>query len=151
MKKSLFVLISLFLLPSCSKKLSSDLINQDRASFRARDSSAFVSSSDSSLPFSSEFIRNQSQGEYLYTFNCFDFKKTREEVRRMISPDEGKSVFFIGYDSSYTLLSEGTSNKEKREVKAIGIHFSSTVEITSCRARRKTKDVTFYFTCSRSK
>ncbi len=151
MKKSLFVLFSFFLLSSCSKKLSSDLIRQDQVSFQTTDSKSFVSSKDPSLPFSSEFKRSQNQGRYLYTFNCYGFQKTRDEVRRRISPDDGKNVFFIGYDSPYTLLSDGTSNKEKREVKAIGIHFSSTREILSCKARRKSKDVTFYFTCSRSK
>lgn len=148
MKKLLFVLIPFLLLSSCKKKLSSELIAEDRGLIESRNTSSVSFSSD--LPFSYEFLGKEKNGTFLYTFNCFNFTKKREQTRRRITPDKGNNVFFIGYDAPYTMLSEGESNKEKREVKAIGIHFSSKSKVTSCQALLTSKDEQYLFQCQRS-
>lgn len=147
MKKLLFAFYCLLLLPSCGKEISLSDVSLDKEQLKSYCASSSLSSS--SLPFSFEGKKAQKTDGYLYTVNCFDFRKERKQVRWRITPDNGSNVFFMGYDSPYTLLSSGESNKARREVKAMGIHFSSPRQVDFCKARLKSQEGTYFFDCER--
>lgn len=139
--------MSLFLfLSACSPSLSTSLETEEK---ELSAQTEFVGE-DTITDFSSGLYETESDGVYHYQYILDNAASTHEEVRVILSPEEG-TYFFFGYDGTYTLV----SSDEEKDVSAkkyagIEIYFSSSASIASLSASFRSKDLTLFYTVTPS-
>lgn len=144
MKKSLFVLLSLSLLASCSNKTSisySD-IDKDKAEFSLQN----VFKADVSAYFSHSISVSSKDGLYYISYTIDGAKNDYHKARVLLSPDMN-SYFPFGYDNDYTLVNDKTqADKDSFKYYGIVINFCSTVALETIYARFGSNEKNFYYT-----
>ena len=139
MKKSLFVLLSISLLFSCSSKLDKKF-DTDRENFKLQ--STF--NDDISEYFTGELTCLLKDNIYLVSYSIYSPKKEFKKVNLLISPDK-EYFYHFGYDSVYTFTENKESNIEKGIVPGIEIYFKSTVEIKNLYCYFNSEDISLYY------
>lgn len=119
------------LLFSChqEKKLA-----EERKALLAKDEKSFLAAREESRNvslFSASLLYEENNDGFSYLLTLDSFKNIEHDVRTLIKTEEG-SIYYFGYEASYTLVPEKEESKrEKNIVKGLRIGFSQKKKETS--------------------